>query len=181
MVDQASGLLSPWLRKKRIKKCVSIIQGKVLDYGCGTGSLAEICRHEAYLGFDIDKEALEVAGTRHQRFHFTSEIPENEHFDTIVSLAVIEHIADQVALLSKFKRMLAPDGRIVLTTPHPSGERMHTLGSKIGLFSAHASREHERLIDLECMEELATRVGLFIEIYERFLFGVNQMFVLKKI
>jgi len=179
MADQATGLLSPWLRKKRITMTCPYIQGRVLDYGCGVGVLAEICKCDTYLGFDIDEESLEIARKSYPGFHFTSKISEREHFDTIVSLAVIEHVPDPAALLAKFKRILRPEGRIVVTTPHPSFEWMHTLSSKIGLCSAHASEEHKQLINYRLLKELATEADLIIEKYERFLFGANLLFVLR--
>lgn len=179
MVDQASGLLSPLLRKIRIKIVLPYIQGKVLDYGCGVGALSEMCKRYSYLGVDIDKESIYVARKTYPLFRFATDIIAIEKFDTIIALAVIEHASEPVDLLKKFKLMLKPEGRIVLTTPHPSVEWIHTIGSKIGLFSAHASNEHQQLIDYGYMEELSIKAGFVIEEYKRFMLGANQLFVLR--
>ena len=66
-----------------------------------------------------------------------------------------------------------------MTTPHPKFEWIHTVGAKLGLFSGHAHDDHERLIDRKLMTELATPAGLTIEHYQRFLFGANQLFILR--
>jgi len=76
--------------------------------------------------------------------------------------------------------MLRPEGRIVLTTPSPFFEWIHTIGSKIGLFSMEASKDHEQLINYRIMQEAVCQAGLVIDRYERFLFGANQIFVMRK-
>ena len=177
MADQTAGLLSPWLRKQRIQMARPYLQGRVLDYGCGVGALAALCQPDAYVGVDIDREALAIARSNHPQFQFLSEVAETEQFDTIVALAVIEHVADPMVLFTKFKRMLRRGGHVVLTTPHPSVEWIHTLGARIGLFSREASGEHQQLIDFARMQTYATQSGLVLEKYTRFLLGANQLFV----
>jgi 2-polyprenyl-3-methyl-5-hydroxy-6-metoxy-1,4-benzoquinol methylase len=144
------------------------IQGRVLDFGCSIGTLAELCSPDAYLGIDTYGRALAVARKKYPRFQFASEVAESEKFNTIVALAVIEHVPDPTALLQKFKRMLKPEGRIVLTTPHPCVERIHGFGTRLGLLSAHANEEHKELLDYKLMEDLTRETGLIIEIYRRF-------------
>ena len=58
MSDQATGLLSPYLRVQRIKAALPHIIPPVLDIGCGNGSLAPFFKAEDYTGMDIDEEAL---------------------------------------------------------------------------------------------------------------------------
>jgi len=179
MANQVTGLLSPWLRKKRIEISRSYIKGRVLDYGCGVGMLAEVCLPDAYLGVDHDKESIQIARKLYPNFRFELDVYETEKFDTIVSLAVIEHVSDPEFLLKKFRMMLKPDGCIVLTTPHSAFEPFHTVGAKVGLFSTEADEEHEHLIGFTLMHKFANLVGLRVVEYKRFLFGANQLFVLK--
>jgi 2-polyprenyl-3-methyl-5-hydroxy-6-metoxy-1,4-benzoquinol methylase len=179
VVDQANGFLSPWLRSKRIEMASPYLQGRILDYGCGVGELAKFCQPNAYVGVDIDKESINTASARYPDFTFKREISESEKFDTIVSLAVIEHVPDPGAFLKKFRMMLKPNGSIVITTPHPRFEEIHTLGAKLGLFSSEAHEEHDQLIDLTLMQQLANLAGAHITVYKRFLIGANQLFILK--
>ena len=118
-----------------------------MDYGCGVGVLAEFCRPDSYVGIDIDKESVEIARKSYPQFHFECEMSENEQFDTIVGLAVIEHVSGPVDLLARFGLILKPHGRIVLTTPHPFFKWLDCLGSKIGLLSPDKD-EHEQFITL---------------------------------
>lgn len=179
MSDQVTGLLSPWLRKKRIQAVLPHIKGKVLDYGCGVGALAPFCNKESYLGVDIDKESIEIAKADHPGYRFQLELPKTEKFDTIAALAVIEHISQPTLLLKTFQEILSDQGSVVLTTPRPFTESIHSIGSKVGLFSGDAEEEHEELIDLKKMKTIAEKTSLEVVLYKKFLFGANQVFQLK--
>ena len=181
MPDQSIGLLSPWLRTQRIKKVAPHLRGKILDYGCGIGSLAEICAPNDYIGVDIDGPSINIARLNNPRFRFETIMPEGERFDSIVLLAVIEHIKNPVEIFRQMRVMLNPDGWIVLTTPHPIADSIHYLGAKIGLFSSLANEQHEKLIDLSRMNDIAAQADFNISKYERFLLGINQLFILKPV
>ncbi|MFH1091929.1 MAG: methyltransferase type 11, partial [Pseudomonadota bacterium] len=75
---------------------------------------------------------------------------------------------------------LSPGGRIIITTPHPFGGFVLDLGARLRLFSRQAQDEHERLYDREAIEKLAGGTNLVLEIYKRFLFGFNQLFILAR-
>lgn len=178
MPDQISGLLSPWLRRRRLNAVQPLLRGKVLDIGCGVGALAADCRPDSYLGVDIDEESLELARRSHPGFRFQKGLPEIGSFDTVVLLAVIEHIPDPADLLRHLRALLGPEGRILLTTPNPCVEGVHAFGARLGLFSKEAREEHERLYDAASMRALAERSGLLVREERRFLLGANQLFVL---
>lgn len=183
MADQgAEGLLSPYLRKKRIQAVAPWIKGRVLDFGCGAGLLATLVPADQYLGFDIDLISLDSAKKKFSAHKFTSNLTlPSQKFDTVAALAVIEHVNDQVKFLSTLAGYLANDlGNIVLTTPHPSIEWLHSFGARIGLFSRHANDEHEDLLNYFVLKKNGEQAGLRLQYYSRFLFGANQIVVYSK-
>ncbi len=159
------------------------IHGRTLDIGCGSGHLAALIDKDDYVGLDPDEESLVVARAQfpNHRFYTACDAAE-EKFDTVVSLAVIEHVEDP----EKFLRSLASylersaESRIVITTPHPRVDWVHDLGARAGLFSAHASDEHEELLDRAKLEDLCGRADLRLSDYKRFLFGANQVAVITR-
>lgn len=176
-------MLSPWLRSVRIKAALPYLKGRVLDYGCGAGALAEHVSAHDYLGVDIDDESLRLARSRFPTHRFTPALTSQDGlFDSIISLAVIEHTRDPV----DFLRCLAwhigetADARLVLTTPHPAVDWVHDVGAFLRLFSRHANEEHETLLDHERLEIVGAQAGLSMVVYRRFLFGANQLAVYKK-
>ena len=185
MADQGSeGLLSPFLRNRRLKAAKPYISGKVLDVGCGAGHLADYVEDALYVGVDIDAESLQTARLKHPHHNFLSELPPIGHvFNTVVALAVIEHSPDPLHFLKELSGRLCPgpEGRIICTTPHPSAGWIHKAGASIRLFSWHASEEHKRLLGRSDFEDMARECGLGIAQYRRFLLGVNQLCILGRL
>ncbi|MGI9498849.1 MAG: methyltransferase domain-containing protein [Geminicoccaceae bacterium] len=97
----------------------------VLDLGCGDGNhLGWLARFaEEIYGCDYNLLRLSRARARHrQATLFLADIldfPAFDHvFDVIFFNHVIEHIQDDVAALKTVRRLLAPDGLLVLGTPN---------------------------------------------------------------
>jgi 2-polyprenyl-3-methyl-5-hydroxy-6-metoxy-1,4-benzoquinol methylase len=180
-LDDNAGLLTGFLAAKRYEVARPHLRGRVLDFGCANGLLSQWCRPDAYLGVDIDAASIEIARRERPGFRFERELPADEQFDTIVALALIEHLKDPTGVLATLRPLLSPAGAIVITTPHPRIEWAHTLGAKVGLFSHEAHEEHEDLIDLPRMKEIAAGARLTVAHYQRFLFGANQLFLLSRL
>ena len=133
---------------------------------------------DAYLGIERDNTSLQLAKLRYPRHSFESKLPDlSNKFETIVSLAVIEHVNNPAGVLQTLSKYLedTPSARVVITTPHPAVEWAHGLGAAIGLFSKHANEEHEDLLDRQKLEIVGGKAGLKLESYSRFLFGANQI------
>jgi len=177
MADQGTqGKLSPWLREQRLRAAKPYLRGNVLDFGCGSGALASIVRPDEYLGYDRDPESVAKARALYPNHRFEFEPPAaSGNFTTVVCLAVIEHVADPVDFVRTLATYLRRDGLIVLSTPHPYFEWIHTLGARVGLFSHAAHEEHESLLDKSRLSEVATAAGLALKDYRRFLGGANQL------
>jgi ubiquinone/menaquinone biosynthesis C-methylase UbiE len=100
---------------------------RVLDSGCGTGyGVNELARSAAWVvGADIALEAAEYA-----RSHATNSnssflqasataLPfSSGTFDMVTAFEVIEHLASWRDLLSEARRVLAPEGLFLVSTPN---------------------------------------------------------------
>lgn len=185
MADQgAEGLFSPFLRMQRLKAVQPYIKGSVLDVGCGTGVIANIVPPDRYLGVDICERSLAIARQKYPQHHFKSVLPPGKPiFDTVIAMAVIEHVKDPEAFLRELALRLMNNSNsfIVCTTPHPSVTWIHRLGSIFGLFSRHANEEHETLIDYSQIKVLSNECNLNLAVYRSFLFGANQLAIFHKI
>ncbi len=182
MPDQTSGLLSKFLRKRRISAAHPFLHSPILDIGCGTGHLANFFLADQYVGIDIDQESLAKARELHSShtFHSTMEALGNRKFKCIVALAVIEHVPEPEKFLTGLDQYLLPEGTFVLTTPHPAYEHLYHWGSQIGLFSRHAEEEHQDEYDLAALRRITRNAQLKIFHYQKFLLGANQLVILKK-
>jgi SAM-dependent methyltransferase len=104
------------------------VRGRVLDAGCGGGGMPLSLAEEAGPVVGIDPiNRFGDAGVRLARergltgLHFAladgMALPfSNEAFDLVLSHAVIEHVADAPLYLRECARVLAPGGRVYLST-----------------------------------------------------------------
>jgi SAM-dependent methyltransferase len=172
-----AGLLSGFLVRERLRAARPYLAGSILDYACGHGQLAQLCQPERYTGYDVDSRKLDVARRYFPGYEFRSELPEQQRFDVVAALAFIEHV-DPETYLKQFANLLERGGRIVLTTPAPAFEWIHTAGARLHIFSPEAHDDHEGLVSPAAIQEIADRLSLRVVTKRRFLLGANQLFVL---
>ncbi len=102
---------------------------RVLDAGCGTGYNLGILKNYAdeVMGLEISEDAISYAKERQKGAPLPEPIvlgslpddvpfPE-EHFNLIITLDVLEHIAEDVQSLMRLRRHLVQDGIVLLTVP----------------------------------------------------------------
>ncbi len=101
---------------------------RALDLGCGEGAFTAVLAAAGAeaVGADVARAALSRAANMHPEldFRLTSirgPLPfKDNEFDLVWASEVIEHIADTARWLSEVRRVLAPRGRLLITTPnHP--------------------------------------------------------------
>lgn len=186
---ELNGLLSNFLAKRRQQIIKPYIRekNKVLDLGCGIFRWENYIRDEmSYTGIDIEADIISYNKIHYPDHHFVLKdldeeilsFPEN-YFDLIIMLAILEHLKNPVKVLCELKNILTNDGIIIISTPHPRGERILNLGSKIKLFSQD-KHQHQPLIDANKMQEIASQSNLKIISIQYFLFGFNQKIILGK-
>jgi ubiquinone/menaquinone biosynthesis C-methylase UbiE len=98
---------------------------RALDVGCGTGEFtAAMAQAEAdAIGVDVAEAALRRARARHPGVVFRlvpldGPLPfEDGSFELVWASEVIEHVGDTARWLSEVRRVLAPRGRLLVTTP----------------------------------------------------------------
>ena len=98
---------------------------RALDIGCGAGEFtAELARAGAHpVGADVAEAALGRARARYPQLEFRlvqidGPLPfEDSSFELVWASEVIEHVGDTARWLSELRRVLAPGGRLLVTTP----------------------------------------------------------------
>jgi SAM-dependent methyltransferase len=100
--------------------------GRVLDLGCGDGTLSSVIFSErracTLVGLEPDQTDAEAARRcgLYAAVHCApgSSIPESEHsFDVVFSNSVLEHIPQIEPVLAEVGRVLRPGGRFIFTVP----------------------------------------------------------------
>ena len=99
-------------------------------------------------------------------------------------LAVLEHL-DLILvnpLFSEFKRVLKPNGKIILTSPTPKSKNiMDFLAFKLGIISKLEIGDHKKYYSKKDLEKLSRQNGFVLEEYKTFQFGLNSLCLFEKI
>lgn len=102
---------------------------RLLDLGCGDGALAGVLHSRLgarVTGVDTSSNGIELAARMFRARGLEGDFRQiagydtglaADTFDVVVCSEVIEHVDDPVAMLSEIRRVLAPTGRVILTTP----------------------------------------------------------------
>jgi 2-polyprenyl-3-methyl-5-hydroxy-6-metoxy-1,4-benzoquinol methylase len=98
---------------------------RTLDLGCGEGVFTAVLARAGadVVGADVAETALARAERAHPglRFMLVSDVGPlpfaDGGFELVWASEVIEHVADTARWLSEVRRVLAPGGRLLLTTP----------------------------------------------------------------
>jgi ubiquinone/menaquinone biosynthesis C-methylase UbiE len=114
---------------------------RVLDLGCGEGDLAADMAGAGaeVIAAEVARAALDRAHRRHPELDLRlapsdGALPfDDGAFDVVWSSEVIEHVVDTARWLSEVRRVLAPHGRVLLTTP--SHGRLRLLAGGVERFS----------------------------------------------
>jgi 2-polyprenyl-3-methyl-5-hydroxy-6-metoxy-1,4-benzoquinol methylase len=177
-------LLSGFLQNRRLAVVRPFIMGDVLDVGCGNACLADqLLPNQIYVGIDGNPTLIRRLRERRARHSFyqrnldTMDLDLPQTFDTIVILAVVEHLSQPERLFRQLPLYLKAGGRVLITTPSPLGHRIHTLGARVGLFSQEAAEDHKTIFTLATLCTSLNLSGLAVLHQRLFLLGGNQLCV----
>ena len=181
--------LDRFIQRLRVRAAMPHIPrgARVLDVGCADGHLLRALGPHAHDSVGIDTEAplahdASAAGDRYRliRGRFPDDLGAAGEFDVITMLAVFEHFpeADRPRVVDACRRLLRRGGRVVMTVPAPSVDRIVDMLVKLRLadgmdVDAHHGYDPDRTPGLF--------TGFRVARHERFELGLNHLFVLERI
>lgn len=111
-----------------LNKCLTKKTKKILDIGCGSGTISLYLANKGYKvkGIDISRKAIKASkesakniGLKNVDFEtceFPREIPKGK-YDLVFFSEVVEHLPDDELALRKIHKLLNPGGILYLSTP----------------------------------------------------------------
>ncbi len=95
---------------------------KILEVGCATGWLtAKLAELGTVMGIDLGEDSIRYAASKLPSVDFKAgdilelDLPIN-HFDVVVTLETLSHVADKDRFMRKMAQVLKPGGTLILTT-----------------------------------------------------------------
>jgi SAM-dependent methyltransferase len=107
---------------EKISATLNTPDPRILDVGCGTGAnLKMLAAYGQAEGVDISPQAVDFCrerGLDSVALGAAEHLPhDDDSFDLVTALDVIEHLDDDVAGLREMRRVLRRDGRILIFVP----------------------------------------------------------------
>jgi 2-polyprenyl-3-methyl-5-hydroxy-6-metoxy-1,4-benzoquinol methylase len=112
-----------------IKNLASTEKGKVLDFGCGLGELAQFFTPKQYLGIDPNMNYIKWATKHNQGYTFTQfktgKQDLTEKVDLIICSFVFHHIqnSELQSILWKFSQILNTNGKVIVMEAEPKAQQ----------------------------------------------------------
>jgi len=161
------------LEEERLNAVFPHLRGRVLDVGAGTNTL--INRYHNGVGVDVHDWGNGVVVVDD-----TSKLPfEDASFDAITFIACLNHIPYREAALQEARRLLKPDGRLIITMINPL---LGDFGHAIWWYSEDKKRGGMKegelggmwTSEIVCLCEAA---GFKLELHRRFVYGMNNLYL----
>lgn len=109
---------------------------RILDFGCGTGNFAKICKNRGNViyGYDLSEYAASYIKKKYgipaKSGKLHKEIYSKSYFDSICLFDVIEHMPNFRKATEIFCHWLKPGGYLILTTPNIESWDARLLGPR---------------------------------------------------
>ena len=152
-VTRGKGLLEPYLANRRASTANKLIshehrEGRILDIGCG--SYPYFLSHTSFKEkFAIDQlppaQISQEIAWHTLNLNSKPKLPfEDSYFNVVTMLAVAEHLNPEslVELYKEAYRILAPNGRLIVTTPAARSDGLLKWMARVGLVSEEEIDEH---------------------------------------
>ena len=111
----------------------NVVGRRILDVGCGAGSLLETLRDRGAIVTGIDKSAG-MLGLARRRLgddadlhvaELGSPLPfPDDTFDDVIASLVLHYLEDWGPALTELRRVLKPGGRLIVSVDHPFAENL---------------------------------------------------------
>ena len=104
--------------KRKMEKFAPALNGRLLDFGCGSKPYESLFRVDEYIGMDYYNEGHPHENEMIDVFYDGKTFPfADNHFDSVLCSEVIEHIFNLPEILLEINRVLKKDGQVLFTCP----------------------------------------------------------------
>lgn len=111
--------------------------GKILEIGCGTGTILSHMNPNFGLGIDISSKMISIASKKFKNLRFlvgdAECLPINFPFDYVIIPDVVEHLCNVRRAIRELHKVSNHHTRIVLTCANPIYEPVMNLAERFGL------------------------------------------------
>ena len=95
-------------------------KGRILDIGAGTGDFLSVAKQNGWetIGVEPSEKAKAIALKKEVSFVEETAVLENHSFDVITMWHVLEHVPNLDFQIKELKRLLKPNGSLIIAVPN---------------------------------------------------------------
>ena len=95
-------------------------KGRILDIGAGVGDFLSVCKNDGWqtIGIEPSDKAKNIAKYKGVSFVENLSELENHSFDIITMWHVLEHVPNLEEQITELKRLIKPNGTIIIAVPN---------------------------------------------------------------
>jgi ubiquinone/menaquinone biosynthesis C-methylase UbiE len=181
IIDAVGTSIVGWLERRRHSKVAAHLRGRLLDIGCGPNLLVRQYAQKQGKGIGVDVYNF---GDADLVVPNTANLPfPDRSFETITLMACLNHIPNRLQVLREAHRLLTDDGQLLLTMIPPLLSKVwHWL-----IFRYDEDQTERKMKEGEVwgftrrqMIEMLQATGYELGRHERFVFGLNHLYVARK-
>jgi SAM-dependent methyltransferase len=104
--------------QKNIKQFAPELKGRLLDFGCGRKPYENLFSVDEYIGIDLKTTGHEHKNSKVDVYYDGKSIPfDDNNFDSVFCSEVLEHVFNLDEVLPEIRRVMKPNGKILVTVP----------------------------------------------------------------
>lgn len=109
---------------KTLVKLAPKISGDILDFGCGSKPYKGMFQKaSSYIGVDIEQSGHDHKNSNIDVYYDGKQLPfDDASFDAVVCFETLEHVFNVDEVLKEIKRILKPNGKLLISIPFAYGE-----------------------------------------------------------
>lgn len=147
---------------------------ELLNIGCGSSPIS--LKYDNIICIDTNKDKIEFMKKKHTTGNYSLQTTKdfnNESFDYIICIEVIEHLSNPIEMISEISRLLKVNGRLVIATPDYN-KKLWNIAEKFTPYK----EEHNNHFTMDKLDRLCEKYNLMPNTY-KYIAGCDlvEMFI----
>lgn len=165
-----------FLTRNRLLKSIaghaSGLEGRLMDFGCGSKPYRSLFNVQEYIGIDFENPGHPHINEQIDVFYDGKRIPfDNETFDAVFSSEVFEHVFNLDEVLKEINRVVRIGGKMLVTCPFSICE--HEVPNDFARYSSYGLRSLLERNGFEVLEQ--DKTGNSVEtVFQLWIMYIHQ-------